>query len=332
MLDVFKNEVFEIYVVFIRSKKRNSEKTAVEYDRRIREFFDYQFGKPIEEITAKDVKKIKAVNVESYVSSLLARGNSASTVTTKLRSIKSFFNELNRNGVKVNSDVLSVKLTKQKNHHDSLYNMAEVESMYEFVKARPTHAIEQYLYVKTLFVTANRMTATLNMKWSNIKRKYDYATGVPVWVVTVIDKGNIEIEKPISNEFYEELISLRESDNEDEKVFKNITVDIVRGTLEAYSKTLDGRRITVHSIKASALTIAYKMCKDINKVKQLGSHSSITTTEIYVKEEESYTEQLSYLLGKEINFERIRELSHEELLKIVMENDEIKFSVGLKVS
>lgn len=332
MLELFKNEVFEIYVVFLRSKERNSKKTSMEYDRRIREFFDYQFSKPIEELTVKDLKKIKAVNVESYVSSLLSRGNSNSTVTTKLRSVKSFFNELNRNGINVNADVFSVKLKKSKKHHDALYNMAEVQKLYDFAKTRPSFPNEQYLYLKTLFVTANRMKATLNLKWSDVKRKYDYVTGVPVWIVTVIDKGKSEIEKPISDEFYNELLSLKVGDSDDEKVFKNITEDIIRTTLEVFSRSLEGRNITIHSIKASALTIAYKMCKDINKVKQLGSHSSITTTEIYVKEEESYTEQLSYILGKEINFEKIRELSHEELLEIVMNNEEIKYAIGLKMN
>ena len=322
------NEVFDIFKTFIESNERNSKRTAMEYENRVREFFQFMFRKDVENVTVIDVKKIKPKDVESFVGSCLSKGNSNSTIQTKVRSVKSFFKELSRNGIRVNVDIFTVKLKNQTKHHDALYNMAEVEKLYEFAKGRANFPDEQYLYIKSLFITANRMESMLKLRWTDIKKKFDYATGEPVWVVEVIDKGNKEISKPITEEFYNELLSLK---MDDDLIFKNISESTIRRTMKAFSRMLDdGRDITIHGIKASALTIAYKMCKDINKVKQLGSHSSISTTEIYVREEESYTEQLSYLLGKTIDFEKVNQLSHEELLAIVMNNEEIKFAVALK--
>lgn len=322
------NEIFDIFKTFIESNERNSKRTAVEYENRVREFFQFMFRKDVEDVTVNDVKKIKPKDVESFVGSCLSKGNSNSTIQTKVRSVKSFFKELSRNGIRVNVDIFTVKLKNQTKHHDALYNMAEVEKLYEFAKGRVNFPDEQYLYIKSLFITANRMESMFKLKWTDIKKKFDYATGESVWVVVVIDKGNKEISKPITEEFYNELLSLKV---DDDLIFKNISESTIRRTMKAFSRILDdGRDITIHGIKASALTIAYKMCKDINKVKQLGSHSSISTTEIYVREEESYTEQLSYLLGKRIDFEKVNQLSHEELLNIVMSNEEIKFAVALK--
>ena len=324
------NEVLEIYVQFIRTAEVNSPNTAKNYEVRIKEFFNIVFGKGVEEVTKSELKKLKQVNVSTYANILIAKGNSKGTVITKLRSVKSFFKQLSINGVvSYDLDVFKPNMKSDEKHHDSLYNMEEVEGLYNFIlENRKNFPLEQYLFVKSLFVTANRKSAMMNLEWSNIVKKFDYKTGKSVWVVEVLDKGSKIIEKPIADEFYEELLQLKEVD----KVFPNITDDIIRGTMNAYTKHLnDGRNITVHSIKASALTIAYKLTKDIMKVKQLGSHADISTTQIYIRDDESYTEQLSYKLNSNIDTDKIKELSHEELLNIIMNNEDLKYSVALKL-
>lgn len=323
-------EAFEIYTQFIKTSKNNSANTARNYEGRIKEFFDIVFNKDISKVTGQELRKLMPNDVTTYINILIAKGNSKNTVITKLRSVRSFFKELSINRVvKYDLDMFKARFDSDEKHYDSLYSLEEVRGLYDFALGRKNYPQEQYLFIKSLFVTANRKSAMMELKWSDITKKFDYPTGKSVWVIEVLDKGNKVVEKAIADEFYEELLQLKQG----EKVFPNMTDDIIRGTMESFTKALnDGRNITVHGIKASALTIAYKLTKDIMKVKQLGSHKDISTTQIYIREDDSYTEQLSYKLnGGNINTEKIRELSHEALLDLIMNNEDLKYAVTLKL-
>lgn len=325
------NEILEIYKSFIETSKNNSENTATCYEGRIKEFFNIILGKEIDGVTQRDLQKIKANDITTYANILIAKGNSKSTVITKLRSVKSFFKELSLNGkIDYSLDMFKTRYKKSEKHYDSLYSMEEVQDLYNFVSSRKNYPLEQYLFVKSLFVTANRKSAMINLEWKDIVKKFDYTSEKSVYVVVTKDKGDKLAEKPIADEFYNELLQLKVDGQE--KIFANITNEVIRYTMESFTKYLnDGRNITIHGIKASALTIAYKLTKDIMKVKQLGSHEDITTTQIYIREDESYTEQLSYKLNNKIDTEKIKDLTHEELLEIIMNNEDLKYSIALKI-
>ncbi|MEX3625089.1 tyrosine-type recombinase/integrase [Viridibacillus arvi] len=321
--------ISKVYESFLKSNARNSTRTAEEYKGRVEEFFFMTLKKPIEYITLEEINSIKHSDVKMYVSDLTERGNTDKTISTKLYTVTSFYNELLKNDLQVNPTIFKVKLKIQEKHHEAL-SFEELNSLYDFlINEEKELGLEKYLLLKTLFTTGNRKSATFNMTWKDsFSRKTDIETGKKVWIVTVLDKGKKVVEKPIPDEFYEELQQLSKGQD---KVFALSTKTVERA-LERFSKKI-GRNITMHSMKATGVTIGYQLTKDINLCKQYASHEDISTTAIYLKEESSYVKQLSYNMSREVDESKLTNMSREDLIDFLMDdrNKDIKNSILLRL-
>lgn len=321
-------EVSKVYESFLKSNARNSERTAGEYQSRIEEFFKMTLGKPVKYLDLNDINSIKYSDVKLYVDDLTKRGNTDKTIETKLYTVKSFYNELLKNDMKVNPTIFKIKLNKKEKHHESL-SFEELDMLYEFMKNEKDKQLEKYLLVKTLFITGNRISATCKMTWNeSFVQKIDIDTGKKVWVVTVIDKGKKKVEKPIPDEFYAELQQLNKGQD---KVF-SIAVKTLERALERFSERI-GKKITPHSLKATGVTLGYRLTKDINLCKQYASHEDISTTSIYLSEEKSYVKQLSYNMTRSLDDSLLTAMSKEDLIRFIMDekNKDIKNSILLRL-
>lgn len=310
-------EVEEVYKSFLVSNARNSKRTAGEYKSRVEEFFQMTAKKDLEFLTLEDIQKIKLSHVKLYVNELTQRGNTDKTISTKLYTVKSFYNELLKNELQVNPMIFDINLNIKSKQTESL-SFEELDMLYEFMLNEKALSLEKYLFVKTLFVTGNRASATLNMTWDDITQKNDLVTGQKVWVVTVADKGGRdgkEKDKPIPDEFYEELQQLRTESN---KLF-NFTYTTIIRAFDRFSKKI-GRDITPHSMKATGVTLGYQLTKDIELCRQYASHEDISTTALYLNEEKSYVNQLSYNMCRKLDESKLLNMSREELLNFLMDN------------
>jgi len=321
------NEVYDVYQAFLQSKSRKSQRTANEYKRRIEEFFKIILDKEMKQVTIEDIQAIKNKDVEKYyVEKLLEKGNSHNSIKTKLQSVSSFYKTLIKNDLMVNPDVLKVDLKPKVRHHETM-TFDELNMCYEFMKNEKEKGLEKYLLAKTLFTTGNRRSATFRMTWKdNIYRKKDPVSNKEVWIIGVEDKGGKWIEKPISDEFYNELKQLNHGQ---ERVFSISERTFIRA-LERFSKVI-GKHITIHSFKATGVTLGYRMTKDINLCKQYASHENIATTDIYLRAEESYVNQLSYNMSREIDDSVLFNMTHEELLELIMNNEDIKNAILMRL-
>ena len=323
-------KVQDVYKSFLGIHGNNSEKTALEYDKRVREFFRLTLDKDIEHVTLDDIQSITKSDVQNkYIDKLMENENQGNTIKTKLNSVRSFYNELLSNDLSVNPMIFKIKISTDVQHVNSL-SFEELGSLYKFMlEEEKEMGLEKYLFLKTLFTTGNRKTATLNMTWrDNFLRKTDVETGQKVWVVKVIDKGKKIVEKPIPDEFYEELQQLNRGQD---KVFA-ISSKTIERSLERFSEKI-GKKITIHSMKSTGVTYGYSLYKDINLCKQYASHEDISTTAIYLRDESSYTKQLSYNLSRTLDESILEDMSHEELLEFILDkkNEDIKNSILLRL-
>lgn len=320
--------VWEVYNSFISMHEKNSNRTANEYASRVKEFFQLTLKKNVEDLTIEEIQdKVKKADVQiKFIDELAKRGNKFSTIKTKLNSVRSFYNELLANDLRANPMIFKFKLPDDGEHHDPL-SRDELLSLFEFLKKEKEFGLEKYLVAKTLFTTANRKTATFNMTWKdNFITQKDINTGEEIHVIKVMDKGNQWIYKPISDEFYEELQQLNHGQ---EKVFGMATKTFERA-LKRFSKATE-IVVKPHALKSTAITLGYAMSRDINLCKQLGGHSSIVTTEIYLHEEKSLVNQLSYNMSREVDESILENISREELLDFINENEDIKMAILLRL-
>lgn len=264
-----------------------------------------------------------------YVGELTDRGNSDKTISSKLYTVKSFYNEMLKNELKVNPTIFKIKLNIEEKHHEAL-SFEELDELYRFMlEDEKEKNLEKYLLLKTLFTTGNRRSATFKMTWKDsFMQKRDVSTGQQVWVIRIQDKGKKWSEKPIPDEFYEELQQLNQGQD---KVFSMSPITIERA-LERFSEKL-GKKITMHSMKATGVTLGYQLTKDINLCKQYASHADISTTAIYLREEKSYVNQLSYNMSRKLDESKLLNMSRDELIEFIMnkDNTDIKNSILLRL-
>lgn len=322
-------EVREVWESWLESCAKSSEGTAKEYKGRVEEFFKITLQSDVSFLTIDEIRKVKHAHVKKYVGELTKKGNTDKTISAKLYTVRSFYNELLKNELQVNNMIFKVNLNIEEKHHESL-SFDELESLYNFMlNEEKEMGLEKYLLLKTLFTTGNRKTATFNLTWKDsFTQKVDVDTGQKVWIVDVIDKGKKRIEKPIPDEFYQELQQLNKGQD---KVF-SLSTKTVERALERFSKKL-GRNITMHSMKATGVTLGFQLTKDINLCKQYASHSDISTTAIYLREEKSYVNQLSYNMSRNLDESKLMSMSREELIEFITRKDnvDIKNSIILRL-
>ncbi|URJ76343.1 tyrosine-type recombinase/integrase (plasmid) [Bacillus velezensis] len=316
--------VQDVYESFLSAHKRNSIKTFEEYNRRIVEFFQLTIQKHISNVTLQDIQSIKHSDIQTkYVDVLLERNNSANSILTKLHSVKSFYDDLLKNDLQVNPVSLKVRLKKDVKHHEAL-DIDEYRGLLDFMKEEKDGE-EKYLYTKALFHTGQRRSATQYMRWEeSFIQKKDSITGDYVWLIRVRDKGKQWKETPISDDFYNEIQLLNKGQEfVFEELSKSGAIKRYERSLKKYGKKI-GKSLSIHCMKATAITIGWEMSRDMNLCKQLGGHSSWATTEIYIREEKSFTNQLSYSMSSDLDDSILDGLSHQELLDVIKKNEDIK--------
>ncbi len=313
-------KVMKVYRSFISAHKINSKETAKAYQNRVTEFFELTTDKQIEFVTDQDVVNIERADIQNnYIDYLRWKGNSNNTIKTKLNSVRSFYNELLINNVNLNPSILKFKFKDDVTHHEAMTH-SELSKLYEHMSKERNLSLEKYLLSKTFIITANRRSEVFGMTWKDsFAVRTDFDTGEEVHVILVTSKGGKKRESPISKEFYEELQQLNDGR---EKVF-NMNEKTFERSLDRFSDKIN-KKITMHSFKATAITLGYRATKDLEMVRQLGNHENVLTTQkIYLKEEKSLVNQLSYHVSRN-NDISLDEISHEELLDVINENPHLR--------
>lgn len=323
------DKVQRVYKSFMDSRRSN--RTREEYESRIDEFFSMTLKlryRGMDFIKIEDIELIEKNDViNEFITPLKERGNSESTIITKINSVRSFYNELLSNNIKVNPMIFKHNLKKKTKHHVAMSHQ-EVLNLIDFMNSE-TDGLEKYLLAKMFFHTANRKTASVHMTWDEIERKRDVSTGENIWVVLSEDKGEKITGKPISDDFYNELCQLKRDDTN--KLFPVLSSS--EGAYKRFERSLKkfgkaiGKNLTIHGFKATAITIAFQMTKDIELCRQLGGHSDISTTGIYIREEEDYKKQLSYVMSKKIDNSLFDEMSGDDLKRFINQHSDLKRAI-----
>lgn len=327
----FKNDSVKEYIeVFIKDKAKKSENTAISYKQRIREFFTYQFNEDITQVSWSKIIELKKKDVLQYRDYLIDTKKLAnSSVNVVIATLQSLWNFLESDNREINAKIWNIdNLDEVTNSYDS-FRHDEVMLLLDYCKThgRFKHK-EKYLYFKTLYVTALRKTAALELKWDSIKQTRDN-TGKMIWTIKTKDKGNKHDVIAIPDEFYEELLELKgsvtESKNnsvtESEYVF-NINEKTVYQVLKDFVDELglsETFKLSIHSVKSSSIDRAYELTgRDIKATSKHGHHSDINTTfKKYLGKNDDLISQPSYNFFSKVDVGLLECVSREDLIEAI---------------
>jgi site-specific recombinase XerD len=297
-------------------------KTQIAYEADLRLFFrivrNKTKGSELEYLSFNDLE-LTLEDLEEFKQELCELRNpdgkytyANKTVNRKLSAIKKFIRYMGKK--KLIKDISFVNLVtseKQKDNHYAAFDVSEVYEMAEWALNNERElGNEKRLMILFALDTCIRKSAQLRLKWSDFTVRED---GV---LVKGIDKGNNEFRQLISKTFYNELLTIK-SDKSD-RVF-NISEDALNSMMKRYREfhnISDSRRLVWHSIRKSGITFRFRVTNDILEAKRAANHKSITTTQIYLQEEDYGQIGAVSSVGK-LNENLYKEVDHDILLKAI---------------
>jgi integrase/recombinase XerD len=245
-----------------------SKLTQKQYSINIMQFINYM---------GCNLSEIKYEDMQGYIRMLSMKGYKASTIKTKLTSVKSLFSfgyKLGYLSQNVASLVKSVS-TPQK-LSDKLINHEDIKLMVTHAKTKRDKAI-----IKMLYSLGLRISELIKIKWADFYNDGSFIN------LTVIGKGNKPRTLLITNSLYNQLLKLKEDKND--YIFHaysrksaltrqsvNIFLNKLRVNLGIENK------VTPHMFRHTHATMSIKNGCDLSLLQQSLGHSSIRTTEQYL--------------------------------------------------
>lgn len=328
--------IFTFIKDFIENKELNSKNTALNYEKDIRQFFLIVKHKNIEHLTEVDLK-LKLEDVENYKKMLLKNKDkrfydgkpySPASVKRMLSSVRNLYSKLEANDYEVKSAWFNVDKIKGESKSHGLIELHQAEQMVELVKKEQKGDIKSVL-IETAYKTAFRESSLLKLTWDNLK--YEDNTWVLVADDNAVGKGKKVSEKSISNDLYEKLMTLKEKyGNQTNRIFP-LTRKTAILMMQRLRKEMGlGKDITFHSLKQCGISEAYDASGgDIMAIAEFGDHSSPNTTmKHYLKRKKKPSQRISLLIGSKVNINPLKELSKEELIKVIeMSSRSVQFEL-----
>lgn len=272
----------DAFLDFLKYEKRFSVHTIGAYKTDLEQFGSFM----ADTYPGKDISKTTAKEIRDWMSHLMEDGISARSVGRKLSSLKSFYGFLNRTGV-INANPAS-KLLGPKVSRDlpSFVRESEINLLLDdFDFGDDFSGMRDILVVEMFYYTGIRRAELIGIKISD----FSYSD----LSVKVLGKRNKERIIPLTNDFARRINAYIEKRNEEfgvsgegylfltskgKKVYPRLIHRIVDRYLSMVSSL---EKKSPHVLRHTFATHLLNRGADINSIKELLGHASLSATQIY---------------------------------------------------
>lgn len=281
-LDVVRTLDFNIFERFINYLDA-SPKTVETYKKALRQFFNY--------IGVHGIRKPQREDVLAFRDDLKASGLKPTTVQNYITATRIFFKWTEQEGLYPNiaEHVKGAKLDK--NHKKDYLTSRQAKEVLAGVQTDSEEGLRNYA-ILSLMVTGG--LRTIEVSRANVG---DLRTLGENTVLFVQGKGReekteyIKISAPVEKAI-RTYLKARENVEEGQPLFtstsnnsrgKRITTRTVSGVVKTALRNAgyDSARLTAHSLRHTAITLALLAGREITEVQQFARHANLNTTMIY---------------------------------------------------
>lgn len=314
-----------------------SQNTRRAYRKHIDDFCEFIFDNNLSDINEEAMKNFQVnydtiVKYKNYLTENL--GYQGQTLRTKFYSVKSWLNhlyKLNRYNI---GNPSSLKLDKKVmpkakgNNGSKPYTHNEILQMIEKAKEYK-HGEMKSLLVEFAYTVAWRKEAILkSFTYGNM---YKIKDNCNYWLCDIVDKGDKEDTKPISDGLYQRLCALNPDHEEDDLVFP-ISSTSVDEFIKQLNRDLEikGNK-TFHGIKKASVNRVLDLTNDLLKAQKHGCHESLeTTAKFYLKYNSNYEDAMSLYIMNDLDTDVFKDMTREELVDLILSSeDKVKFALLL---
>ncbi len=265
------------FIQYMNSERRCSEHTVKSYITDLEQFSSFiekEFN-----ITSK-LEEINFQIVRSWIASMLEKGITPRTVNRKTSTLKTYFKFLLRSEVLSENPMLKVVTPKSKKRLPVFVEQGQIETLLDKVVFEEGFVGERNkLIIELFYVTGIRLSELINIKVIDI----DFNTQL----VKVLGKRNKERLIPLSSNVLSDLqifIKKHQLNNflftnlDGKKLYSKLVYRVVNkyiGQISSVSKK------SPHILRHTFATHMLNNGADINAIKELLGHASLSATQVY---------------------------------------------------
>jgi len=270
----------QVYLNYLQFEKRYSNHTITSYELDLSQFFSYLEDNyqtpPLKEITSSFIR--------SWLASLVEAGIVARSIHRKISTLQSFFKYQVKIGEFLATPVINITRPKMNTRLPEFVQAIDLSVLFEHVTfSDDWKGKSEKLILQTFYDTGIRLNELITLSIKNV----DFYNQQ----IKVLGKGNKERIIPISANLREALKDYIESRHHVKEgvvnVFitekgvpfsRNAVYDIVHQYLSLVTTI---KKKSPHILRHSFATHLLNNGADLNAVKELLGHSSLTSTQIY---------------------------------------------------
>lgn len=271
----------DLYVRFIEFLDAKP-KTIATYTRALRQFFTFLSSKSISRPTREDVIAFRDE---------LQLGHKPTTVQNYLAVAKLFFRWTAKEGIYPNvaDHIKGVKLSKE--HKKDYLTSAQVKATLSKIDRNTVQGLRDYAILLLMITGGLRDVEVMRANIEDLRTRGDAP------VLYIQGKGRNEKEdyvklSPQVEAAIEDYLEARGTTDDEAPLFASLSNNskgsrLTTRSISGIVKTrlqnagYDSERLTAHSLRHTAVTLALLGGQDLAEVQQFARHANITTTQIY---------------------------------------------------
>lgn len=273
--------LIEAFLDYLRLERNYSERTIVSYGTDLREFEEY-----LEETEAElDFTKVHADHVRNWISGLMDKGRTATSVNRKLSSLRSFYRFLLKKELVVVNPMLKIVGPKKEKPLPSFVREKDMDRLLDELSfGEGFEGCRDRVILEVFYATGVRLSELIGLNEADV----DFSARL----IKVTGKRNKQRLIPFGNELMEELLKYNKVRTETfpggtEAFFvrKNgermYPVQVYRLVKRNLSKVVTLKRRSPHVLRHTFATAMLNGNAELRAVQELLGHESLATTEIY---------------------------------------------------
>lgn len=277
------NREINNFLKYLSSEKLYSPHTITAYKGDIIQFFDMNcYGKSDRRKTVSDITKN---DIRNFVSSLIRYGMSKSSAERKVAALKSFFGYLYKQNLVHNNPVSGIALPRQDKVLPKFLQEQEISTIFKKIDVKTPSGIRDRAMIELFYSTGIRLSELSGLNEQDI----DLHAGT----VRVHGKGAKQRIVPLGRQASQAVKNYIEKKKELFKVkdtqalFLNLRGERIsnRGIQLRVNKWLtmvsEKKGLSPHILRHSFATHLLDRGADLQAVKELLGHSSLSTTQVY---------------------------------------------------
>ncbi len=274
------------FISYLRNERLYSDKTVLSYQENIESFLKFLNQVPED---SKDLAKIDAYDVQSYLSFLYDQKYSKNSVAQKVSSLRSFYTFLVKNSVVKTEPFQFVHLKTERNHLPRFFYQDEMNALFQGADSNPNKqlAARDSAILELFYSTGIRVSECVGIRLEDLDMVNQ--------MLLVFGKGNKQRFVPFGNHCKKALNAylivrknIMDKYNQSHKyLFVNhlgrpITPRGIEYILDDVVKRSSlTTNIHPHMLRHTFATAMLNNGADMRSVQELLGHSSLSSTQIY---------------------------------------------------